>query len=125
MPPIVIGALRAHRGRQPVERLAAGERWADLDLVFPSERGTLADGPNVTHRFHKLLKRAGLAPMRFDDLRHACASLLLVQCVHPRVVMETLGHSQISLTMNMYSHVLPALQREAADKIEALLAPSG
>ena len=121
MPPIVIGALRAHRARQVVERLAAGDRWVDLDLVFPSDRGTLADGPNVTHRFHRLLKRAGLPPMRFHDLRHACASLLLVQGVHPRVVMETLGHSQISLTMNTYSHVLPALQREAADRMEAIL----
>lgn len=122
MPPIVINALCAHRGRQAVERLAAGERWVDLDLVFPSERGTLADGPNVTHRFHKLLTRAGLPAMRFHDLRHACASLLLVQGVHPRVVMETLGHSQISLTMNTYSHVLPVLQREAADRMEAVLA---
>jgi integrase len=121
MPPIVINALCAHRGRQAVERLAAGERWVDLDLVFPSERGTLADGPNVTHRFHKLLKRAKLPQMRFHDLRHACASLLLVQGVHPRVVMETLGHSQISLTMNTYCHVLPVLQREAADRMELVL----
>ena len=122
MPPIVINALCAHRGRQAVERLAAGERWVDLDLVFPSERGTLADGPNVTHRFHKLLKRADLPQMRFHDLRHACASLLLVQGVHPRVVMETLGHSQMSLTMDTYSHVIPALQREAADRMESVLA---
>jgi integrase len=125
MPPIVISALHAHRARQAIERLAAGERWVDLDQVFPSEKGTLADGPNITHRFHKLLKRAGLPSMRFHDLRHACASLLLVQGVHPRVVMETLGHSQISLTMNTYSHVLPALQRDAADLMEAVLsAPS-
>ena len=101
--------------------LATGERWVDLDLVFPSERGTLADGPNVTHRFHKLLTNTGLPPMRFHDLRHACASLLLVQGVHARVVMETRGHSQISLTMNTYSHVIPALQREAADKMQAVL----
>lgn len=121
MPPIVISALRSHRARQAMERLAAGEQWVDLDLVFPSAKGTLADGPNVTHRFHRLLQRAGLPPMRFHDLRHACASLLLVQGVHPRVVMETLGHSQISLTMNTYSHVLPALQREAADRMEAVL----
>lgn len=121
MPPTVINALGAHRARQAMERLAAGERWVDLDLVFQSERGTPADGPNITHRFHKLLERAELPAMRFHDLRHACASLLLVQGVHPRVVMETLGHSQISLTMNTYSHVLPALQREAADKMEAVL----
>lgn len=75
----------------------------------------------MTHRFHKLLQRADLPSMRFHDLRHACASLLLVQGVHPRVVMETLGHSQISLTMNTYSHVLPVLQREAAGRMEAVL----
>ena len=121
MPPIVITALRAHRARQVMARLAEGDRWVDLDLVFPSDRGTLADGPNVTHRFHRLLNKAGLPPMRFHDLRHASPSLLLVQGVYPRVVMETLGHSQISLTMNTYSHVLPAPQREAADRMEAIL----
>ena len=122
LPPVVISALYAHRGRQALERLAAGPDWVDLDLVFPSRLGTLADGPNITHRFRRLLENAGLPPMRFHDLRHACASLLLVQGVHPRVVMETLGHSQISLTMNTYSHVLPPLQREAADRMEAVLA---
>jgi integrase len=68
------------------------------------------------------MTRAGLPSMRFHDIRHACASLLVVQGVHPRVVMETLGHSQISLTMDTYSHVIPALQREAADRMEAVLA---
>ena len=125
MPPIVINALCAHRGRQVIERLAAGERWVDLDLVFPSERGTLADGPNVTHRLHKLLKRADLPQMRFHDLRHACASLLLVQGVHPRVVMETLGHSQIGLTMNTYTHVVPELGREAASGMQEFLTGAG
>jgi integrase len=121
LPPIVISALRAHRARQALERLAAGPDWVDLNLVFPSRLGTLADGPNITHRFHRLLEKAGLPPMRFHDLRHACASLLLVQGFHPRVVMETLGHSQISLTMNTYSHVLPSLQRDAADKMQSAL----
>src|SRR5262249_42594101 len=93
MPPVVIGALRSHRARQALERLAAGDHWVDFDLVFPSQLGTLADGANVTHRFHRLLKKVGLPQMRFHDLRHACASLLLVQGVHPRIVMETLGHS--------------------------------
>jgi integrase len=58
---------------------------------------------------------------RFHDLRHSCASLLLAQNVAPRVVMELLGHSQISLTMNTYSHVLPELKREAAAQMEALI----
>jgi integrase len=59
--------------------------------------------------------------MRFHDLRHACASLMLAQGEHPRVVMETLGHSKISITMNTYSRVIPALQREAADRMDQLL----
>jgi integrase len=121
MPATVVRQLREHRVRQLQERLAADD-WTEMDLVFASETGTRLDGPNVTHRFHRILKRAGLRKMRFHDLRHACASLLLAQGVHPRVVMETLGHSQISLTMNTYSHVLPALQRETADGMEAVLA---
>jgi integrase len=68
-----------------------------------------------------LLKKAGLPDIRFHDLRHTAASLLLVQGVQPRVVMETLGHSQISLTMNTYSHVMPVLQRETAEKMGAIL----
>ena len=62
--------------------------------------------------------------MRLHDLRHSCATLLLAQGVNPRVVMETLGHSQVSLTLNTYSHVLPALQRDAAARMDAALAES-
>jgi integrase len=64
---------------------------------------------------------AGLPCQRFHDLRHACATLLLAQSVHPRVVMETIGHSQISMTLDTYSHVIPALQRDAADRMDAVL----
>ena len=89
--------------------------------MFPTTIGTPMDTRNLTRHFVKALKKAGLPTKRFHDLRHTCASLLLAQGVHPRVVMETLGHSQISLTMDTYSHVLPALQREAADQMDALL----
>jgi integrase len=82
--------------------------------VFPSTIGTPLDGVTVTHRFQDALKRLGLPHQRFHDLRHACASLLLAQGVSPRVVMETLGHS----------HVIPALQRDAADRMDALLTGS-
>jgi integrase len=75
----------------------------------------------VTRRFQRILRRAGLPHQRFHDLRHACASLLLSQGVPARVVMETLGHSQISLTLNTYSHVIPALGREAAERMDAVL----
>ena len=78
-------------------------------------------GAEVTRRFQALLRVGGLPPMRFHDLRHGAASLLLAQGVHPRVVMEMLGHSTITLTMNTYSHVIPDLQREAATKMEEAL----
>jgi integrase len=81
------------------------------------------DGIAVTRRFQAVLREAGLPRQRFHDLRHACATLMLAQGVAPRVVMETLGHSQISLTMNTYSHVIPALGRAAADQMDAVLGP--
>ena len=81
------------------------------------------DGIAVTRRFQAVLRAAGLPRQRFHDLRHACASLPLAQGVAPRVVMETLGHSQISLTLNTYSHVIPTLGRAAADQMDAVLGP--
>ncbi len=122
MPASVVTALRGHKVRQLEERLLAGSRWQDWSLVFCSTIGTPLDGSNVTHRFQKHLERAGLPHQRFHDLRHCCASLLLTQDVHPRVVMEILGHSQISLTMNTYSHVVPSLGREAAELMDRIFA---
>ena len=122
MPPTVIRALRSHRSRQLEERLIGGPGWNEKDLVFVSGVGTPLDARNVTRRFQVALERAGLPRLRFHDLRHTCASLLLAQGVQPRVVMETLGHSTIGLTMDTYSHVMPSLQREAADRMEDVLA---
>ena len=122
LPERVVTSLRQHRARQLREKLWAASRWRESGLVFTSSIGTPLDGTNVTHHLQDLLEAAGLPRMRFHDLRHACASLLIAQGVHPRVVMETLGHSQIGLTMNLYAHVLPALQREAAGQMEAILA---
>ncbi len=121
LPPSIVTALRAHRVRQLEERLLAGERWQDWNLVFASTVGTPLDGHNVTHRLQKHLERAGLPRQRFHDLRHCCASLLLAQGVHPRAVMEILGHSQIALTMDTYSHVMPAMLRDAANLMDGIL----
>ena len=114
MPRTVASALRLHRARQLQERLLAGSRWQDRGLVFPTTIGTPMDTRNLTRHFKRALSEADLPSLRFHDLRHSCASLLLAQGIHPRVVMEILGHSQISLTMNTYSHVIDDLQREAA-----------
>jgi integrase len=122
LPATVIDALKAHRSRQVAERLTAGSEWVDHKLVFCSPMGRPLDASNVTHTFQRHLIRAGLPRQRFHDLRHACASFLLAQGVSPRVVMEVLGHSQITLTLNTYTHVLPSLSREAAERMNALLA---
>jgi integrase len=121
MPSVVMSALRAHRTRQLEERLAAGGEWRDSGLVFTSPIGTALDPRNATREFHALLKITETPTIRFHDLRHTAATLLLVQGVDPRTIMETLGHSQISLKMNTYSHVLPTLQADAAAKLDAIL----
>jgi integrase len=90
------------------------------DLVFTSSIGTPLEPRNANRVFTDLLKTAGLRPIRFHDLRHTCASLLLAQGVSPRVVMETLGHSAVAVTMNTYGHVMPLAQREAADRMNEL-----
>jgi integrase len=121
IPALAIEALRVHRAKQRDARLLAGARWHETGLVFTTKSGTPIEPTNATRSFKRLLARAGIRQIRFHDLRHSCATLLLVQGVSPRVVMEILGHSQISLTMNTYSHVIPALQREAAARLDALL----
>jgi len=122
LPQFVIQALGGHRRRQLEEKMQAGQLRQDHGFIFTTPAGTPLDGQNFYHRqFKPLLKKACLPDIRFHDLRHSCASLLLAQGVSPRVIMETLGHSQISLTMNTYSHVMPVLMREAADKMDAIL----
>jgi integrase len=121
VPAAIVSGLHEHNARQEAERDAAGRRWHDTDLVFCRPNGYPLSGSVITHRFQKLLSRAGLQRRRFHDLRHSCATLLLAQGVPARVVMEVLGHSQISLTLNTYTHVLPELKREAADRMNDLL----
>lgn len=118
LPSFVVTALKRHQAAQEREQSVAGEAWENTGLVFTTNRGKPLDNSGVHHRFERLLKYAGVRQIRLQDLRHGCASLLLAKGVSPRVVMETLGHSQISLTMNTYAHVIPALQRDAADRMD-------
>jgi integrase len=117
----LVAALKAHRRRQLETRLAAGSRWIDSGLVFTTGKGTPLEPRDFNEDFDRIITKAGLRRVRLHDLRHACASFLLAQGVHPRVVMELLGHSQISLTMNTYSHVLPDAMRDAVGRMAALL----
>jgi integrase len=122
LPDFAVNALRSYRASQNKERLAIGPDWVDQGLVFTTPIGTPLDYSNVRKDFRKVLKEAGLPMMRLHDLRHTCASLLLAQGVNPRVVMATLGHSQISLTLDTYSHVLPSVHKEAAQRMNDVLA---
>ena len=122
--PRVVMALRRHRAAQLMERRVAGEAWHApiADLVFTTATGAPVDGRDLLRSwFRPLLVRAGLPPIRFHDLRHSYASIALAQGVHPKVVQEAMGHATIAVTLDLYSHVVPSLQREAARTMGAAL----
>jgi integrase len=117
-----VAALRMHRRRQLEERMYKADLWQEQGLVFPSTVGTPLWGGNLNRAFKATLQRAGLPKStRFHDLRHTCATLLLKQGVNPKFVQELLGHADISLTLNVYSHVLPDMGDATADAMEAAL----
>jgi integrase len=117
-----VKALRRHRARQEIERAAAGGKWKDWDLVFSTRVGTPIRRDNLHNKGWKpLLRRAGLPDIRFHDLRHTCATLLLTRGVHPKIVSEMLGHSSIAITLDTYSHVIPGLGEVAASAMEDVL----
>lgn len=120
-PPGLMKILARHRSQQQAERLMLGSAWPGLDLIFTSTTGTALDPRNVSREWDRLRRTAGLPMFRLHDLRHSCATILTALGVHPRVVMEMLRHSQISITMNTYAHVAPLMQRDAADALEAAL----
>jgi integrase len=120
--PTAVSALKRHRVRQAEERLALGEAWQDQGLVFPDPIGGPMSGITVLRaHFRPLLRRAGLPAIRFHDLRHTCATLLLGRGVNPKIVSEMLGHSTVAITLDLYSHVLPTMQEAAAGALEAAL----
>lgn len=118
-----IEKLRGHQTLQHKERLFAGERWQEYDLIFPSTIGTPMEPRNCVRHFKETLREANLPNVRFHDLRHSAASLMLQQGTHPKIVQERLGHASISLTLDTYSHVIPTMQEEVAAKIDELLTP--
>jgi integrase len=117
-----VAALRRHRVAQAERRLEMGAYWQDQDLVFTNEIGGPVDAGNLRNRsFSPLLQRAALPKIRFHDLRHTAATLMLSRGIHPKVVSEMLGHSQIAITLDLYSHVTPTMQRDAAQLMDQVL----
>ncbi len=125
--PEMMELLRAYRARQLALRLRTAA-WHELvqdghpiDLVFTTRNGRPLEARNVTRSFKRFLARHQLREIRFHDLRHTHASLLLLAGEHPKVVQERLGHSSIRITLDTYSHLIPSMQRDAARRFEALL----
>lgn len=117
-----VAALRRHRTRQLEERLGAAGVWEDLDLVFANGLGRPIEPQNLVQRaFYPLLERAGLPRIRFHDLRHTAATLLLARGVHPKKVSEMLGHATVAITLDRYSHVTPTMHEEAAEILESVV----
>ena len=117
--PQVVEALSTHRRRQAEERLRYSGLWQDQDLVFPNTTGAPMDWDNLTARNYRPLREAAGLPKntRFYDLRHTFATLMLEQGENPKVVQEILGHSQITHTMDTYSHVTPNMQGAAFSRL--------
>ncbi len=121
VPPFAIEALRDHWRRQAEERLRLGPAYVNHDLVCPAPDGRPWDPDSLSPAFTKLVRRSGLPHIRFHDLRHGHATLLLKHGIHPKIVSERLGHSTVGLTLDTYSHVLPGMQEQAALTIERAL----
>jgi integrase len=122
LPAPLLKKLSTHKRRQAEDRLKVGAAWQAFNLVFCSEQGTPHSIPNLTYRyFRPILTKAELPQIRLYDLRHTCATLLLIAEENPKVVSERLGHSTIVLTLDTYSHVLPTMQQKATAKLEKML----
>lgn len=116
-----VTALRAHRARQAQERLALGEGYQDGDLVVCLPDGRPVHPKTLSSHFERLVKRLGLPRVRLHDLRHTHATLALRAGIHPRIVQERLGHANVSITLDTYSHVDLDMQAAAAARVAALM----
>jgi integrase len=120
IPPVTVSALQGRRRQQDEQRLLAGESWTEQKLIFTTRLGTPVDTSNILHRFQQILKEAGIEKMRFYDLRHTHASLLIAEGVHPKKIAERLGHASIKLTMDLYGHLFDGSDKESADRMQKL-----
>lgn len=116
-----VAALREHRRRQAEERLAWRPAYEDADLVFCRENGTGIDPSWLSKAFPSRARAAGNPRIRLHDLRHTWATLALEAGVHPKIVSERLGHSTVAFTLDRYSHAIPALEKEAGERVAGLI----
>jgi integrase len=115
-----VAVLREHRKRQAAERLLMGAGWRDNDLVFCHPDGTMVHPERFSRGFLETVQKIGLPRIRLHDLRHGWATLALQAGIHPKVVQERLGHANIGITLNTYSHVVAGMHEDAAEQVAAL-----
>jgi integrase len=115
LPPFLVDMLLEHKKKQDVQRKKVGEKWEDMNLVFPDLHGGYFNPRYLEKTFNKIIQNAGLPDIHFHDLRHSAASILLSMGVNIKVIQELLGHSNISITLDTYSHLLPSMQDEAVN----------
>lgn len=121
LPGLLVEALRRHKAEQAKERLLLGPAYEDHDLVCARLHGTPLAPNEVTAGFADLVRKSDVPKVRLHDLRHSHATQLLRQKVHPKIVSERLGHATVGITLDVYSHVLPTMQEEAARGVDAAL----
>ena len=119
--PGIVAALRRHRANQAAQRLRLGSAWKDHGVVFARPDGRPLDPDEVSHAFKKIMHEMDTGSVRLHDLRHSFASLALANGEHPKVVSDILGHATISITLDLYSHVLPGMQEQTALRLEQRL----
>jgi len=120
LPAVTVAALLRHRAQQEQDRQWAGSKWQEAGYVFTTRKGTPLDRASVRREFYKLVKVAEVPQIRFHDMRHSAATLLFAQGVHPKTVMEILGHSDLKTTMAIYGHVLDQMKVDAAAKMDEI-----
>ena len=125
IPEACLAALKQHRARQAEEKLLLGPAYQDQGLVFCREGGTPMDPELLPRTFARLLREAGLPPLRFHDARHTFATLMLELGESPKTVQTLLGHSRVAMTLDIYSHVSLELEKKAVAKLNAALTGRG
>ena len=115
--------LRRYKAEREAQRILLGKPLSGNDLVFSSVDGTPMDPGTLTHNFARIARKTGLPGVRFHDLRHTFASLMLLGGIHPKIVSEMLGHASVAFTLDVYSHVIPGMQKAAMRRLDEMLHP--
>lgn len=123
LPPTLSLMLRDYKGERQARMILTGDPLTEEDFVFARNNGKPHDPDTVTGAWAKIAKNVGLANVRFHDLRHTHATLMLMAGIHPKIVSERLGHSKVAITLDIYSHIVPGLQEAAAESFDKLLKP--